>query len=629
MKKLLFISFAAALVASCAKDDLTANGGQFSGETESRYLAVNIVDNSDSTRADANNTTDYEDGTDVENAVTNIRFYLFDGNGDSFSTTPYVDTTAEAEENVEAEEANKKVEKQLQAVIVFSVKKTGDDNPETPAKIVAVLNPPAGLATDFADIDALQASVADYSAHTENTFIMSNSVYAVAPAAGSQETDPTEHVAYDITENNIKTSRAAALASPVKIYVERVVAKARVGIDTETLTQPGEEFTGDDKTNVYKITGGTQTIYGTDMSQGEEKEIYVKLLGWNVTATASKSRLVKKINPEWGWNNNSWLDGVFDWGANNAWNYPPFFRSFWAINPDGFAQTDLQFGNFNGSSTTSNTNPAAKVTAFDGATSVYMQENASWDTDGNNPTYPTKLIVAAQLVDATGAEVELGWYEGSYYLQDDLKQVILNAAKIFKKTTTTSGDTGQTTTTEKYEPAKTSDIALKFITTTAAGDFDAAGNRNTGTSTDVNRYNAYAQFNGTTLTGDYYVKNNDGTYTALADLYSEEEIDALAALNKELKKAGAVKVWASGNTYYWLDIDHLGGAGKYGEHGVVRNHIYDYTLGTIKGFGIPVLDPSETIYPETPNDPEMMYIAARINILSWRLVQNHNAQLGW
>ena len=37
----------------------------------------------------------------------------------------------------------------------------------------------------------------------------------------------------------------------------------------------------------------------------------------------------------------------------------------------------------------------------------------------------------------------------------------------------------------------------------------------------------------------------------------------------------------------------------------------------------------ETIYPEVPNDPEMMYIAAKINILSWRLVDHVGAELGW
>ena len=54
-------------------------------------------------------------------------------------------------------------------------------------------------------------------------------------------------------------------------------------------------------------------------------------------------------------------------------------------------------------------------------------------------------------------------------------------------------------------------------------------------------------------------------------------------------------------------------------NGVVRNHIYAINVTKIAGLGTPVYNPDEIIYPETPEENEH-YIAAQINILSWRVV---------
>lgn len=611
MKKGLFlIPLAAAMMASCSNDDFDGNNGGFTGETEINYIAVNIVDVADNaTRADDdyNNRTDYENGKDAENEVKSIRFYLFKADGTPFSTN-YVDATAEEETPSNTDTPNPNVEKKLQAVIVFEAEKS-DDESVRPAQIVAVLNPPTGLG-DIAKVDEVQTQVANYCTGltTSGTFVMTNAVYL--------DDKNEEHVAYQITKNDVKDSKAAALADPVEIYVERVVAKARVSLVGLT------EATAGTLTNVYKLAGdsGKAIIYNPDGSTSE-KEIYLQLLGWNVTGTAPKSRLVKKIEEGWGSSDNT----NFVWGLNNEWNLPAYHRSFWALNPtDVNSQAALQFGNFNGSGQTSNNgvanlNPAVGVgsSSFGSAstkgTEIYMQENASWEAAGTNPGYGTKLIVAGRLVDNEGNQVNLGWYAGSYYLKETLKQVMLSNAKIFKKT----GDSNSTT----YSPVTTTEIPVEFKTTTAAGDFDAAGNRQNDVSDQVNRYNSYAYTTTTSVTPEtYYIKKNDGTYEALT---SVEDINAA------LKGVGTVKLWDSGYTYYWLDITHLAPADKYGSVGIVRNHIYDYEISSFTGFGIPVLDPSETIYPETPNDPEMMYIAARINILSWRLVNHSNTELGW
>ena len=61
--------------------------------------------------------------------------------------------------------------------------------------------------------------------------------------------------------------------------------------------------------------------------------------------------------------------------------------------------------------------------------------------------------------------------------------------------------------------------------------------------------------------------------------------------------------------------------------GIVRNHIYKTTVTKIAGLGTPVYDPDQVIYPEKPEDNDH-YIAAEIDILSWRIVEN-NYELKW
>ena len=83
-------------------------------------------------------------------------------------------------------------------------------------------------------------------------------------------------------------------------------------------------------------------------------------------------------------------------------------------------------------------------------------------------------------------------------------------------------------------------------------------------------------------------------------------------------------VWNSGRTYYYSDIQHLQGCT---DASVVRNHVYKITIDNIAGFGTPVYNPGDIIYPEKPEENDH-YIAARIKILSWRVV-NNSYDLDW
>ena len=75
-------------------------------------------------------------------------------------------------------------------------------------------------------------------------------------------------------------------------------------------------------------------------------------------------------------------------------------------------------------------------------------------------------------------------------------------------------------------------------------------------------------------------------------------------------------------TYYIVDIKHLGASGGSAEYGVVRNHVYQIAINSIKGYGSPIYSGLDFVVesPEYPEEDEASYVAARINVLSWKVV---------
>ena len=115
------------------------------------------------------------------------------------------------------------------------------------------------------------------------------------------------------------------------------------------------------------------------------------------------------------------------------------------------------------------------------------------------------------------------------------------------------------------------------------------------------------------------------TWYNSSDESAQPITDAAVEINGKLADKEIVDralVWKDGMTYYFYEIKHLES-----ETGVVRNHIYATNVTKIAGLGTPVYNPEEIIYPEIP-DPNNHFIAAQINILSWRVVDN-SYELEW
>lgn len=543
----LFMSMVAGLafVGCSNEEDMTSgNNG------EPQYLTVSVNATSTLTRANSLE-GDYEEGVGNENEVTNVRFYFFDADGKAAQVKgengeTYYDV---AMSGTDKDMLN--VEKILTATLVIQT----PAKDKVPASIVAVVNPKSDLG-EVGSIAKLNEVIADHSSTT--SFIMSSSVYA---------NGTTKMEAVNVAGHLYPTADAAK-ADPVIIHVERVLAKARLTVG---------------------LTANTNGVYKTSSDGSQEfgdEEIYVKFLGWNVTATAKTSRLMKEINP-------SWPSDLF---GSTLWNTSDYYRSFWAVNPKTM---EYNYGAFS-----TGDNAANAIPAFDAGTTetpktnyTYLQENASNSyNDGSDPTKPSQVIIAAQLVKSDGTTpIEFAEYAGERTTTARLIAKYAAASSLWKDNEDGSGRIG----------IEVGDIELKTATEIGVANQETPG-----------RYKVYAQLTETAAAKTWYKSNEADASPVVA--------------NNVLKGLGGAKVWKDGKTYYYFDIRHLNGTSTEdvkGKIGVVRNHIYAAKINSLAGLGTPVYNPDEIIYPEKPEEDET-FIAAQIRILSWRLV-NQDIDLKW
>ncbi len=619
MKKHLFLGFLGALALSACSNDEPMGAGADDNKPganepgEAQYLTVNIVSTPASRAAGDQMTGDpdnalYEEGTATENAVSKVRFYFFNADGSaanvhhSNTTANFYDWTPE-----DAGQDMPNVEKQLTATIVIHTGTATDEYPTdggVPAQMIAVLNPDVTVlgnsAKSIADLREISEDYASYIyGEDKSIFVMTNSVY---------KSGTLEVMATPITQTNFQATPELAKNYPVNIYVERNVAKVRVKFDREG-----------DKVNDWamdtKIGEGTYNLLklkdkdGNDIKvtvNNVERQVYVRFFAWNVTATTDKAYLSKHIDTTWG-------DNLF---GTEAWNYSPYFRSYWALNAADAKQSWISFEDI-----ASDANPGH---AFGDKGVAYINENApqketNATSEGADIEPFSKVIIKAQLMyfDNSNAakSLELCKYAGlSIIGQTSLEQTLFKQldqnGMIYRHWVDEDG-------TKHVQSLTIDDTAFK--TAIASGETGLETEAKTG------RYYVYLQ------TSDAFTVKEGEVWNTSADvenLTPDAKLATKAGINTYLKnQLGNAQIYNSGYTYYYFPIQHLGDADHKGYNGVVRNHIYDCVIEDLRGLGTPVFDPYEDIYPEKPKE-EDVFIGAKINILSWRVVPN-KIKLEW
>lgn len=621
MKKIVLLSILSGLLwTACTKQEtLTYTPGE--DEVSSSFMAVNIVSaGAVGTRATENGTyTDnngtYRDGEVYENHINDALFFFFDDAGKAAKAflsndgkeISYSEWTVE--NNSGASDHDQTVEKILSKTLVFKML----PNAAEPTKVLAVLNPTDEIKKVTQEKGGLSLSelndiVSDFEGYDNGNkklaprieddakqqgFVMSNSVYVEGEGTSTRIVSTT-----DCTGKFYPTQEEAK-KNFVVIYVERVLARIDLTVDIK------DHKMLNGNTIIYPLADVPKNAWGDDTNLTDPK-LYVRFLGWNVFDTPKKSRLIKSVDPNWT------SVQLFGKKGIEPWNAAIYHRSFWAINPEGLKKDDVEdnsdyrFGPFKEGKQVEdedfkqNTWTASHNSMPESGTYVtdYFQENAApYEDPDVKPAIPSKVIIAAQLVNNNGKPQSLARWRGKLSTEEGLKTYLANQLNLWKKGTTT--DKGDGTTEIHY--TKISKDDLEFVKEV------------TGSSLRTVKLK--------TPNAEWYSQVTPGSSYNLV-------IDAASVVSTTCGEKN-ISVWTEGYTYYYFTIRHLGEKNTDatqkevpGEFGVVRNHIYEVHVKSVDGIGVPVPDPSDDIVTTEPDpEDEESFLSAEVRILSWRVVR--------
>lgn len=549
-------------VMSCSSSD-DLNGGGADANDKS-YLAIRI-NNVGSVAGSRATTTEpeYDNGTEDENHIESVRFYFFNSDG-----TPYI------------------LKNNGQSTGKNWLEKNGDlntenkDNPNvsmisnpllviegntgaSPAVMIAVINPNSLDGNKLGEGAKTLDDVKRTSIFSKFYDTTGNKDFVMSNSV--YVANGVEKCASIVT-GFVATTPDAAKSKPVDLYVERVVAKVQPTIDANYAATDGRKWTKIGGKDAMKVG-----VYGTN-------DIYAVVDGWGVADEDGRAELVKQVKTTW----NDEKLGI------SVWTSPDYHRCFWTSSvafaagtgAEGNAPVNHSYNDYANRQLT-----ACAYTLPNAPTTVAPDPYAST---------LTKMVLATHLVYKDGADykpAEICQYRGQEYLHiEDVKtEVANNFADYYIK----KGDTRT-----KLQPSD-----IEFTTT----------------APDIKDYEVVATLR--TLAVGETLQKKTGTTEEASSYQNVNKEDLQNAMNEE-----KAQIRKDGMAYYYVPIRHLGtDPKKPGYYGIVRNHVYSINIQNMYGFGTPVYDPGKTIDPTIPSN-DATYLAARINVLSWRVVK-YNADL--
>lgn len=500
---------------------------------------------------------DYSDGTADENHIESVRFYFFHSDG-----TPYMlknDGKSTGKNWLEKNSDLNTENKQNPNVSMISnpLLVIEGNTGASPAAMIAVINPNS-LDGDKLGDGAKSLDDVKRSSIFSKFYTTGNKNFVMSNSV--YVANGVEKCASIVT-GYVATTADAAKSKPVDLYVERVVAKVQPTIDATYTADDGRKWIKIDGKDAIKVG-----VYGFN-------DIYAVVDGWGVADENGKAALVKQVKTAWNDENL----GI------SVWTSPDYHRCFWTSSVAFAAGTGAE-GNVPVNHSY-NDFAARKLTDC-----AYTLPNAptSVDADPYASTL-TKMVLATHLVYKDGADykpVEICQYRGQAYLhvEDVKKEVANNFADYYIK----KGDT--------RTKLQSSDIEF---TTQADG---------------IKDYQVVATLR--SLAAGETLQKKTGT-TEEASSYQDVTRETL----QNLMNGEPAQIRKDGKAYYFIPIRHLGtDPKKLGYYGIVRNHVYSINIQNMYGFGTPVFDPSKVIVPTIPSN-DATYLAARINVLSWRVVK--------
>lgn len=603
-----FFAFATASIAfvGCTSDEPAPGPNNEIGETA--YINVAIRDANSRAEGDEEETITpsdkFENGTADEYAVSDAKFFFFDGDG------VYVGQ-ADVWNGGTATKPNQNIEFTGNNVVVLENLKDKNAYPEY---MVTVLNS-ADMFTNEANLSGM--TIADFGkqlvengAYTKDgKFLMTTTSYYDGKT-GSDVTANHRDAFYFATrldENNFHRTAAEAKAdgNAVKVYVERLAARVEFEsaqyfeIKATVAGEPNGEIADDEAATKLWVRIDN---YGVNLTN--PTSYLTKQFGKDWTATYKFDADVEKVGTPADW---------ADW--NDAANY----RSYWGQSYNYGKMAGLvnhKPSDFNGSYDA--TKEAFKKSyCFENTTSV---ADLCKYADGKSYNFPSQLKTTNVEVFATvGTKegniftpVELVEHNGLYFTKDRYMSYVLKLADERGKL-------------NYYR--KKGDVYTQLT----AEDFVLAGNNN---RVDVALVS-------TIQPNKLYNKTDEKD--ELGNTVFEENTKTRTEINNDLKALFGdnirTRAYTGGQMHYTVPIAHLRDK-KYeaaetndnykelsawgeGSFGVVRNHTYKVKINSVARLGQGIFDPDQDIVTdEDPRNPEW-YLGAQINILSWRIVNNN------
>ena len=587
-KKNLLFAAGLMLLAACSEDiqpGTSDNDGlNFTGEGE--MLVELKFNNASGTRAKNDGFGGYEDGKGDESKVKDATFYFFKEGGAYLGSSGKItvgDSDVTADTEIDYIENNVKVT--VPGLVVDALHDSDDD-----VKVIVVLNRDNGFTEPVSGqtYESFRTQVNEGSGNL--SFMMTNSVYYTDNNNNNKpwtDTDFAQNIENSIgtvTKANVYEKGTTDEKKQVfTVYVERVCSKV-----------------------TFAVSGANNSFDIKDAEDDTAVQGTITVKAWGLNILNTKYYPVKQLAAMFGYGVGD--NNYSDWPASQAkWNNAGNFRSFWAVDPnysgDGSYLTDFTKTPFSD----------LKELATTGTNALYCLEN-TFSNKGQDQDETTSVVVLAQflLKNTQSGNVVAYGSKGDipvYYSEDDF----LKKALTDKLENTYYKDDEQTT------PLTADDFELR------AGDSDAAVSGPTGVATGSEI--GYESALKIALQKDVIVYDANGN--------KQQETELIGKLTKDLSE---YTVYVNGYCYYSVPIRHFADSevsltnstdinknSQLGRYGIVRNHVYNVNINSIKALGKPVTDNTSEV-PEEPDDKFEFLMDASINVLSWA-VRNQNVDL--
>lgn len=621
--KLLFAGLPLALLASCSADAPDSGNQGVADKSETRYLKVNLVNaGGDGTRAIGDTPeTDYANGTEAENKIRTVDFYLYDADKNYHSHVPMGLTAAV--DPTKPSDAQQAAKPSVHGFYEANVPINLVQGEKMPQYVICIVNAVhsdnfyEGLSMEQAQAELLKS----FYSHEEGGnkyFSMNNSVYYGRDEVTGLDNQLIMATPFDTNKLLTMTELEKLPADEVEdvvvdIYVERYAAKVNFSINEGA---------------VKKFTA----------ANGIELEFTP--MKWGVNAYEKEFFFLKSFRQE----NQTGLNFMPYDGLNAilfpGWNRPDHFRSFWARTP-GYYKDNYPL-------VADDILDEAEAGADYPYTVYYQTANTAQNTIGQ-PQYVIESTLKGSRL--TGQDMPDQYLPltsipsvvlvGQYKIGGEAKSFYTyqkNAEGLPEIYAANDGDiAGVKTIHDRLLETQTVILKQNGTGYTPVRKEDLTA----GANTFVVKHPEKDVRTGLKVGGDLVTLQinaaNSGFYYYDSDTKQYTEINSTESINKAnrllYQNLGGAHAYIDGMAFFSAPIQHWGwyrtdnankglsmadwdwSKMKTGDFGIVRNHIYTINIEKIAGLGTGIIGTDDPLLP--PTDKVSYAVKFRVNIQKW------------